>query len=68
MNKYVIAVLNFFDNDNTLTMVEAKSEIDAMRELANEYGIELSQDMDMDDIRGEFFDCEVSVSFPLKID
>lgn len=77
MNVYVIAIASLFDNDNKLYKVEAENEIDAMLKALLASSVDSTEGIlewwnnmnkeSIESIRGEFFNSDLLVSAPLKI-
>lgn len=79
--KYAVAIINFFDNENKIFIVEADSESEAMakaillsnkkedEELDEDY-IKRAEELSMktvEEIQNECFDADMSISEPVKI-
>lgn len=67
MPKYAVAVLNFFDNENKIKIVEAKDGLDAMR-LALDYPPDEFAFKSYEEAQYYFFNADVSVSEPVLLD
>lgn len=44
MNKYAVAVISFFDNENTVQIVDAENEIEAVKRAVITFNTRLSKD------------------------
>lgn len=78
MKKYAVAVINFFDNDNQVVIVEAKNEITAMAKAANynyqdykdyiDWVNEIIANNDtIDEVKISLADGEIGISTPIEI-
>jgi len=72
--KYAVAIINFFDNENKIHVVEADNEIDAMKKAILKINPEselIIEDYDdlhtIEDIKNYMFDVDQSISSPLQI-
>lgn len=79
MNKYNIAILNFFDNENIIYTEKAENEIEAMKDaLINSFKSEdnkIFQILQREDIGNTIeeikvycFNIDICISSPIKID
>lgn len=76
--KYAVAVLNFFDNENKVLLVDANSEVEAMvktlssgdKMLDEEYvqWIETMLAKTVEEIQEECFDGDLAISKPVLIE
>lgn len=67
MPKYAVGVISFFDNVNTVKIIEAEDGLDAMR-LALEYPIEEFPFKSYEEAQYHFFNADMSVSEPVLLD
>ena len=77
--KYAVALLNFFDNENKIAIVEAPNPVTAMVEAArslmkpppnewlDEFLVDISDDR-VEDIQMAFFDTDLAISKPVCLD
>lgn len=81
MDKYAVAILNFFKNDNKVYITEGESESEAMLKGIIEYNktdeeidedilewVESMENKSVDEIIEECFDGDLAVSKPVKIE
>lgn len=72
MNKYAVAVLSFFQNENKILIVEAETEplamIKALDEFANTENSEwLGKYPTVEEIKQECFNGEIAISTPILL-
>lgn len=67
MNKYIIACFDSFDGENTIELIEASTQNEAMRLYAEKKGYDVKSDEDFESIQELFANTDHYLSNPYKI-
>lgn len=67
MNKYIIACFNSFEGENTIELIEASTQNEAMRLYAKNKGYDIKSDDDFEYIQELFASADQYLSNPYKI-
>jgi hypothetical protein len=66
--KYAVAVLNFFDNENEIKVVEANTPVAAIFLAIGQSQHDFKNVVSVEDAISEFFNQDISISVPLLLD